>query len=161
VVIGTIFSGYWQRDDLSAKSFNEKGYYLSGDLFSIEGEKRDKYLFHGRCKDLIIRGGYNISPEEVETIVSGHPKVQEVAAVGYPDERLGERTCVFVVAKPNEAITLDEIVTFLDEEGVAKYKYPERLEIVDALPRNAVNKVLRRTLREMLQEKLKAESLAR
>lgn len=154
----TIFSGYWQRDDLTARSFNEKGYYLSGDLFSIEGENRDKYLFHGRCKDLIIRGGYNISPEEVETIVSGHPKIQEVAAVGYPDERLGERTCVFAVVKPNEAITLDEIATFLDEEGVAKYKYPERLEVVDALPRNAVNKVLRRTLREMLHEKLKAEA---
>jgi acyl-CoA synthetase (AMP-forming)/AMP-acid ligase II len=154
----TIFSGYWRRDDLTAKAFNEKGYYFSGDLFSIEGETRDKYLFHGRCKDLIIRGGYNVSPEEVEVIVSGHPKIQEVAAVGYPDERLGERTCVFVVPKPNEAVTLDEIVRFLDGEGVAKYKYPERLEIVDALPRNAVNKVLRRELRERLQEQLKAEA---
>ncbi len=154
----TIFSGYWKRDDLTANAFNENGYYLSGDLFSIEGEKRDKYLFHGRCKDLIIRGGYNISPEEVETIVFGHPKIQEVAAVGYPDERLGERTCVFVVAKPNETITLEEIVAFLDEQGVAKYKYPERLETVDALPRNAVNKVLRRTLRDILNDKLKAEA---
>jgi acyl-CoA synthetase (AMP-forming)/AMP-acid ligase II len=156
----TIFSGYWRRDDLTAKAFNEKGYYLSGDLFSIEGEKRDKYLFHGRCKDLIIRGGYNISPEEVETIVSGHPKIREVAAVGYPDERLGERTCVFVVPEPDATITLtlDEIVAFLDEQGVAKYKYPERLEIVEALPRNAVNKVLRRALREILHEKLKAEA---
>jgi acyl-CoA synthetase (AMP-forming)/AMP-acid ligase II len=154
----TIFSGYWQRDDLTAKSFNKDGYYLSGDLFSIEGEERDKYLFHGRCKDLIIRGGYNISPEEVENIVFGHPKIREVAAVGYPDERLGERTCVFVVPQPDASVTLDEIVAFLDEKGVAKYKYPERLEVVDALPRNAVNKVLRRDLRERLQAKLKAEA---
>ena len=102
--------GYWQRDDLTARSFNKDGYYLSGDLFSIEGEERDKYLFHGRCKDLIIRGGYNISPEEVENVVSGHPKIREVAAVGYPDERLGERTCVFVVPRPDATVTLDEIV---------------------------------------------------
>lgn len=155
----TIFGGYWRRDDLTARAFNEKGYYLSGDLFSIEGEKRDKYLFHGRCKDLIIRGGYNISPEEVENIVSGHPKIREVAAVGYPDERLGERTCVFVVLQPDATLTLEEIVTFLDEQGVARYKYPERLEVVDALPRNAVNKVLRRKLRELLREKRKQEEV--
>lgn len=147
----TIFAGYWQRDDLTAKSFKD-GYYQSGDLFSIEGGNHDKYLFHGRCKDLIIRGGFNISPEEVEVIVAGHPKIQEVSAVGYPDERLGEKTCVCVVTVPNETITLEEIVQFLDEQGVAKYKYPERLIIMDALPRNALNKVLRRDLRERVKE---------
>ncbi len=151
----TVFSGYWQRDDLSAKAFSENGYYHSGDLFSIEGEDRDKYLFHGRCKDLIIRGGFNISPEEVEVVVSGHPKIQEVAAVGYPDERLGERTCVCVIPKPDETITLEEISEFLEKEGIAKYKYPERLEIMQELPRNALNKVLRRDLREMLREMVK------
>lgn len=149
----TVFNGYWGRDDLTAKSFNEDGYYHSGDLFSIESEAMDKYLFHGRYKDLIIRGGYNISPEEVEVVVSGHPKIQEVCAFGYPDERLGEKTCVCVVPKPEQTITLEEITQFLDKEGIAKYKYPERLEIVEALPRNALNKVLRRDLREKFKNK--------
>lgn len=145
----TVFSGYWQRDDLTAKSFTDTGYYQSGDLFSIEGERQDKYLFHGRCKDLIIRGGYNISPEEVENVVAGHPKVREVCAVGYPDERLGEKTCICVVPNPEETVTLEEISQYLEEVGIAKYKFPERLEIMDALPRNALDKVLRRELKKL------------
>ena len=149
----TIFSGYWQRNDLTEKAFDENGYYHSGDLFSIEGEAKNKYLFHGRFKDLIIRGGQNISPEEIEVLVAGHAKIAEVSAVGYPDERLGERTCVFVVPMPGETITLEEISRYLDDLGIAKYKYPERLEVVDAMPRNALNKVLRRKLRDILVEK--------
>ncbi len=149
----TIFSGYWKRDDLTRKVFDEEGYYHSGDLFSIEGEAKNKYLFHGRFKDLIIRGGQNISPEEIEVLVAGHAKIAEVSAVGYPDERLGERTCVFVVPMPGETITLEEISRYLDDLGVAKYKYPEHIEVVDAMPRNALNKVLRRKLRDILMEK--------
>jgi len=148
----TMFEGYWKQKELTEKAFDTRGYYHSGDLFSIEGDAKDKYLFHGRFKDLIIRGGQNISPEEVETLVAGHPKIAEVSAVGYPDERLGEKTCVFVVTFPGQTITLDEISLFLKEEGVAKYKYPERLEILDQLPRSALNKVLRRKLRDMLTD---------
>ncbi|MFH2132358.1 MAG: class I adenylate-forming enzyme family protein [bacterium] len=148
----TIFSGYWQRDDLTKNAFSREGYYQSGDLFSIEGEKQDKYLFHGRCKDLIIRGGYNISPEEVENVISGHPKIKEACAVGYPDERLGEKTCICVVPVADETVTLEEITGYLDEQGIAKYKYPERLEIMAALPRNALDKVLRRELRRKFME---------
>ncbi len=153
----TIFSGYWKRDDLTKNAFDENGYYHSGDLFSIEGEEKDKYLFHGRCKDLIIRGGMNISPEEVEVLIAGYNKISEACAVGYPDERLGERTCVFVVPMPGETITLKELSQYLDELGVAQYKYPERLELLDALPRSAVNKVLRRKLKTILLEKLAEE----
>ncbi len=144
----TVFGGYWQRDDLTANAFTNKGFYQSGDLFSIEGDEQDKYLFHGRCKDLIIRGGYNISPEEVENVIAGHPKIKEACAVGYPDERLGEKTCICVVANPDETITLEEVSQYLDEVGIAKYKYPEKLEIMDALPRNALDKVLRRELKK-------------
>ncbi len=150
----TMFSGYWKRDDLTEKSFDKNGYYRSGDLFSIEGEKKDKYLFHGRFKDIIIRGGQNVSPEEIEVLVSGHAKIAEAAAVGYPDERLGEKICVFAVTLPGETITLKEITQYLDEQGVAKYKYPEHLEILDALPRSALNKVLRRKLRNILNSTL-------
>ena len=153
----TVFSGYWNRPDLTEKAFDSDGYYHSGDLFSIEGEKQDKYLYSGRFKDLIIRGGMNISPEEVETLIFGHPKIQEVAAVGCPDERLCERTCAVVVPVKGETVTLEEIVEYMESKGVAKYKLPERLEIVDVLPRNAVQKVLRREIRDWLWKKVDAE----
>lgn len=156
----TVFSGYWNRPDLIAGYFDKDGFYRTGDLFSIEGEKQDKYLFRGRHKDLIIRGGMNISPEEVETLISNHPKIKEVAAVGFPDERLHERTCVVVVPLAGETITLEEIVDFMNSKGVAKYKLPERLEIVGALPRNAVQKVLRREIRNWLRDKGEAEKTA-
>jgi len=148
----TVFSGYWNRPDLTEATFDEDGYYHTGDLFSIQGDQQDKYLFRGRYKDLIIRGGVNISPEEVETLIIGHPKVLEVAAVGCPDERLCERTCAVVVPVAGETITLEEIVEFMQAQGVAQYKLPERLEIVESLPRNAVQKVLRRKIRDRLWE---------
>lgn len=143
-----VFAGYWKRPDLTAKVFDEEGYYCTGDLFSIEGENADKYLFKGRYKDLIIRGGQNISPEEVENLVGEHPKVLEVAAIGCPDERLGERVCVVVVPVPGETISLDEITDFVKAKETAIYKMPERLEVVESMPRNALNKIEKRTLRK-------------
>ena len=148
----TIFNGYYRSEELSARAFDDQGYYRTGDLFSIAGEKLDKYEFRGRYKDLIIRGGMNISPEEIETLVVGHPKVAEAAAVGYPDERLGERICVVVTPVQGETVTLEEINEFLREKDIAKYKYPEVLKVVAALPRNPVGKVLKRDLRAMIEE---------
>jgi acyl-CoA synthetase (AMP-forming)/AMP-acid ligase II len=148
----TIFAGYYKSPELTAKAFDDQGYFRSGDLFSIPADQPDKYLFHGRYKDLIIRGGVNISPEEIETLVVSHPKVAEVAAIGYPDERLGERICIMVTPKPGETVTLDEINAFLREKDIAKYKYPEVLKVVESLPRNPVGKILKRELRDMVQE---------
>ncbi|MCK9233008.1 MAG: acyl--CoA ligase [Syntrophales bacterium] len=149
----TVFPGYYKAPELTEKAFDREGYFRSGDLFSIEGEKKDKYLFQGRYKDLIIRGGVNISPEEIETLVIAHPKVAEVAAVGYPDHRLGEKICIAVVPKVGETVTLEEINTFLSGKDIAKYKYPEVLKIMTALPRNPLGKVLKREIRESLQAK--------
>lgn len=145
-----IFAGYWKRPDLTAKIFDDEGYYCTGDLFSIEGEKMDKYLFQGRYKELIIRGGQNISPVEIENLVGSHPKVYEVAAVGYPDERMGEKVCVVVVPNPGDTLTLEEIIDFLREKDIAVYKLPERLEIIDVMPRNALNKIEKNSLKEIL-----------
>lgn len=88
-----VFAGYYKRDDLTKKAFDNEGYFCTGDLFSIEGEEGNlnHYLFCGRSKDLIIRGGMNISPEELEYLIVEHPKVAEVAVIGYPDEKLGEK----------------------------------------------------------------------
>lgn len=148
----TVFPGYYRQPEITKNAFDEQGYFRSGDLFSIEGDKMEKYCFHGRFKDLIIRGGINISPEEIETMVAEHPKVAEVAAVGYPDPRLNERICIAVVPTPGETVTLYEINEFLKTKGIAKYKYPEHIAIFDELPRNPVNKVLKREIRKTILE---------
>ncbi len=147
-----IFPGYYHRPELTAKAFDPEGYFYTGDLFEIAGQPGNwnAYKFVGRAKDIIIRGGVNISAEEIEGLVMGHPKVAEVACVGYPDDRLGEITCVVVTPKPGQEVTLDEIVAYLKEKDVAVYKLPEKLMIVPSLPRNPVGKVLKRTIREML-----------
>ena len=148
-----VFAGYWKRPDLTANVFDQEGYYCTGDLFSIEGEEMDKFLFKGRYKDLIIRGGQNISPVEIEHLVEGHPKINEVAAIGYPDERLGEKLCVVVVPKPGENVTLGEIISYLKEKDIAVYKLPERLETINVMPRNALNKIEKNKLKKILWEK--------
>jgi len=146
-----VFYGYYKRPDLTGSAFDSEGYFNTGDLFSIEGEDGNwnKYMFSGRSKDLIIRGGWNISPEEVENAVLEHPKVAEVAAVGYPDDRLGEKVCVAVVTKPGETITLEEINLFLEQKNMAIFKRPERLLTLDMLPRNPVGKVVKSEIRAM------------
>ncbi|MFH1134908.1 MAG: class I adenylate-forming enzyme family protein [Pseudomonadota bacterium] len=147
-----VISGYYRRPDLNEKSFDDEGYIRTGDLFQIRG---DRYLkFFDRAKDIIIRGGMNISAQEVENLVLAHPAVQDAAAVGVPDDDLGERTCVFVTPKPGQTVTLEDLKAFMKEQGAAVYKTPERLELVDAIPRNPVGKILKRDLRAELKKKL-------
>ncbi|NOZ50337.1 MAG: acyl--CoA ligase [Chloroflexi bacterium] len=148
-----IFPGYYKRPDLTAKVFDEDGYFYTGDLFEIagEGDKLDRYRFVGRVKDIINRGGVKISSEEIEGLIMGHPKVAEVAVVGYPDERMGEKLCAVVAVKPGQSLTLPEIVDYLKAKDIAVFKLPEKLLVVDRLPRNPVGKVLKRTLREQVR----------
>lgn len=147
----SVFSGYYKRPDLTQKSFDREGYFFTGDLFAIEGEEGNynRYLFCGRSKDLIIRGGMNISPEELEYLIIEHPKVAEVAVVGYPDEKMGERICAMVVPAKEQSVALEEIIGFLRQKDIAVYKLPEKLVTVQSLPRNPVGKVLKRELRDL------------
>lgn len=148
-----IFAGYWNAPELTARAFDDQGYYRTGDLFEIAGERHELYRFAGRLKDIIVRGGFNISAEELENLLASHPSVREVAVVGYPDERLGERVCAVVVPR-GAPPTLAALVGYLrDERRMAAYKLPERIEVVDALPRNPVGKVLKRDLRERLKDR--------
>lgn len=150
-----IFPGYHGRPNLNERSFDADGYFHSGDLglLGFDGF----YRFCGRKKDLIIRGGQNISAEEVEFLIQEHPKVFFVAAVGMPDERLGERVCVYVQLKDSQDnLTLEEIIDFLQEKDVAKYKLPERLELIDELPRTPTGKVQKFKLKEDIVKKLSA-----
>lgn len=145
----TVFPGYLGGDRLPSP-FDEQGYLKSGDLFEIAGDEGQYLLYVDRAKDLIIRGGMNIAPAEVEGLIAGHPAVAEVAVFGVPDEVLGERVAAVVALKPEQELDLDGIAAFLRDRGVAHYKFPERLEVVPALPRNPVGKVLKRDLRATL-----------
>lgn len=141
----SIFAGYLHAVE---DPFDDEGYYCTGDIFEWSADEPDMLVHVDRKKDLIIRGGINISAAEVESLLMGHPRIAEVAAVGRKDDRLGERTCVFVVPRnPAEPPELDDLVRFLVDKKVAKFKLPEFLEIVDGLPRNPSGKVLKRELR--------------
>ncbi|NBP51499.1 MAG: hypothetical protein EBU70_10070 [Actinobacteria bacterium] len=116
-------------------------------------------LFVGRCKDIIIRGGMNISEVEIETLLLACPGVRDAAVVGAPDPVLGERVCACVVPAPGATLTVEGIARWLrDERHVAVYKLPQRLLLLDALPRNPVGKILKRELRQRLQQEAAAES---
>lgn len=142
------FAGYLHGVD---EPFDDQGFFRTGDIFEFSAEEPDMLLHVDRKKDLIIRGGLNISAAEVETMLSGHPQIAEVAAVGRKDRRLGERTCVFVVPRiPGDPPTLDSVVAYLRDQDVATFKLPEFIEIVDELPRNPSGKVLKRELRTQI-----------
>lgn len=148
----TIFAGYWRGDEVGLKPFDDQGFFRTGDMFEIAGSGDDAryYRFVDRAKDIIIRGGVNIAAAEIEALIMSNPKVADVAVVGYPDAVLGEKSCAFVVMRPEQTLTLDDLVEFLKEKKIASYKLPERLEVVPALPRNPVGKVLKRDLRQGL-----------
>lgn len=150
-----LFPGYYNQPDLTANAFDEEGYFLTGDLFQIE--ENDFLSFFDRKKDIIIRGGFNISAQEVENAVLENPKVKDAAAVAMPDPDLGEKTCIYVVPQDDvEELTLADITEPLEDE-MAIYKLPERLEVVDSIPRNPVGKILKTDLRDDIEEKLTAE----
>jgi acyl-CoA synthetase (AMP-forming)/AMP-acid ligase II len=145
----TIFSGYFRAPELTARAFDEEGWYRTGDLFEIAGERQQYYRYVGRSKDLVIRGGMNISSEEVENLLLACPGVREVAVVAVPDAILGEKVCACVVPQPGTILRLEDLTAFLrHEKRVAVYKLPEYLLPLEALPRNPVGKVLKRELRE-------------
>ncbi len=144
-----VFPGYLGGDRLPSP-FDEEGYLKTGDVFAIAGEDGRFLHYVDRVKDLVIRGGMNIAPAELEGLLAAHPSVAEVAVVGYPDPVLGERVCAVVVPRPGTAPALEDLVSFLRTRKIASYKLPERLELRAELPRNPVGKVLKRTLREEL-----------
>jgi acyl-CoA synthetase (AMP-forming)/AMP-acid ligase II len=152
----TVFEGYYGAPEQTAAAFTEDGYFRTGDLFEIAGEGRF-YEFVGRCKDLIIRGGVNIAPEEIDQLLSGHPKLQEACAFPLPDPVMGERIGVAAVPRTGEVIALDDITAWLKAKDLAVFKLPERLFVFDELPRNVTNKVMRSDVRDRAVSMLKME----
>ncbi len=137
--------GYTHPEDTAA-AIDDQGFFHMGDLGKIV--HGSSILITGRMKDIIIRGGENISPKEVEDVLMGHPAIAEVAIVAMPNARTGEIGCAFVIPAFGQAIDLGEIGRFLVAAGIAKQKIPEHLELVDDLPRTAIGKVRKDLLRE-------------
>jgi 2-furoate---CoA ligase len=135
------FEGYWRRPDADAKSLRE-GWYFTGDTGFVD---QDGDLFvTGRVDDMIITGGENVSPVEIESCLSLHPAVSEVAVVGLPDEKWGKIVAAFV--KRNAAVTESDLEQFCQTSGLANFKRPRRFVFVDAIPKSPVGKLLRRLL---------------
>jgi cyclohexanecarboxylate-CoA ligase len=131
---------------LDAEAFDEDGYFRSGDLGTVDD---DGYVvITGRLKDVIIRHGENISAKEVEDLLYTHPSVADVAVIGLPDPRTGERACAVVAVKEGQIFGLTEMVACLKEQGLRAQAIPEQLELVEAVPRNPAGKILKHTLRE-------------
>lgn len=151
----SVISGYYKAPDINARAFDDRGWFRTGDLFEIagDGDLARFYRFVGRCKDIIVRGGVNISPAEIDDLLAGWPAVREAAVVGVPDEVLGERMCVAVVPAGN-APSLEDVKQRLLGAGLAVFKLPERLVTLDALPRNALAKVVRGELRTKVLDAL-------
>ncbi|KQS07466.1 3-phosphoshikimate 1-carboxyvinyltransferase [Curtobacterium sp. Leaf183] len=143
----TMFDGYLDRPDLTDDVFTEDGWYRTGDLAKVDA--KGFLSITGRVKDVINRGGEKIPVVEIENLLYQHPLVTDVAIVAMPDERLGERACAYVVsARADESLDFAGMQRYLEHAGVSKYYWPERLEYIDELPRNAVGKVQKNVLRE-------------
>ena len=139
--------GYFNSPKINAEAFTKDGFYKMGDIVRrVDGN----FYLEGRRKDLINRGGEKISCEEVENFILAHPDVASVCVVAMPDPVFGEKACAFVIPKEGRSITFEQLVQFLLSRGIAKFKMPERLEIVSEFPISAAGKVLRRDLRERI-----------
>lgn len=148
-----VFMGYFDEPELTARALDEEGWYYSGDLCRMDEAGYIKIT--GRKKDIIVRGGENISSREVEDILLQHPKIHDACVVAMPDERLAERSCAYVVLKaPHHSLSLEEVVAFFSRKRVAKYKYPEHIVVIEKLPRTASGKIQKFLLRKDIMRRL-------
>ena len=140
--------GYYRAAEYNQRQFTPDGFYRSGDL--MRRHASGAYLVEGRIKDLVNRGGEKISAEEVENLILMHPAVRNAACVPYPDPVLGERMCACVTLRTGHSLTLEELTTFLLGLGIAKFKLPERLELLDDFPLSPFGKVSKKALADRL-----------
>jgi 2,3-dihydroxybenzoate-AMP ligase len=147
--------GYYNNPEADAAAFTADGFYRMGDAVT----RREGYLYAvGRKKDVINRGGEKISCEEVEEHLHAHPKIAGACVVPMPDPVYGERGCAFVIAKSGQSLDFGELKSFLVGRQIAKFKIPERLELVAQFPLSPAGKILRRELRRIIEEMVEAET---
>jgi long-chain acyl-CoA synthetase len=138
-----IMKGYYNKPEATAEAF-KNDWFHTGDLAYMD---KDGYFFIvDRKKDLVIRGGYNVYPREIEEVLFEHPAVAEAAVIGKPDEKLGEEVLAYVALKPGASAEPEEIIAFA-KDRLAAYKYPREVRIVDELPKGATGKILKKELR--------------
>lgn len=142
-------------DEHNAEAFEADGYFHTGDLAMLNDD--GAMVVTGRLKDLIIRGGENLSSREIEDALHEHPAIHEAAVVAMPHARMGETVCAYVVLKENASLAFDDLVAFLDGTGMAKQKYPERIEFIEDFPRTAAGKIRKNVLRDRIAEMLAAD----
>jgi 2,3-dihydroxybenzoate-AMP ligase len=147
--------GYFGVPEYNARFFTSDGFYRSGDL--MRQHPSGNYIVEGRKKDLINRGGEKISAEEIENLILSHPSVKNVACIPMPDHDLGERMCACVLVRDGAKLSFDELKKFLLGKEIAKYKLPERLEILPEFPLSTFGKVSKKRLVEMICKKTEAE----
>jgi long-chain acyl-CoA synthetase len=144
-----VMKGYYKRPEETAIALKD-GWLYTGDIGFLD---EDGYLtIVDRKKDLIVASGYNIYPKEIDELLMEHPKILEVCTIGVPDAYRGETVKAFVVVKPGQTLTADEVVAFC-KERLAPYKVPKLVEFIDALPKSAVGKILRRELQDLEAKK--------
>ena len=140
---GQVFKGYWRNPEATTDAFTSDGFFKTGDVGEI-GED-GSLAIRGRLKELIITGGFNVYPREVELVLETHPAVHEVAVAGVPSEKWGEEVTAFVVPSGTQSLDERELIAYAHEQ-LASYKCPKRVIIVDKLPRNAMGKVQKAAL---------------
>jgi 2,3-dihydroxybenzoate-AMP ligase len=150
--------GYFGVPEYDARVFTPDGFYHSGDL--MRRHPSGNYMVEGRKKDLINRGGEKISAEEVENLILSHPAIKNVACIPIPDPALGERMCACIVLRDGQSVHFEELKTFLLDKEIAKYKLPERLEILPDFPLSTIGKVSKKKLGELIGARVAAERAA-
>ncbi|MDP2646428.1 MAG: AMP-binding protein [Desulfobacterales bacterium] len=155
----TSTSGFYKDPETSRQTWTEDGWFPTGDLGKID--ENGNLVIAGRQKDVIIRGGQNIYPAEIENLLLEHPKIAAVAIVPMPDEVMGERACAYVVLRNGQQMDFEEMVNFLKQKHIATYKLPERIEITDAIPLvPGVGKVDKKVLARRIADQVKGETAA-
>ena len=144
---GHVMSGYWRKAKATAEVLDADGWYHTGDLVTVDD--RGRIVFQDRKRDLIITGGLNVYPSEVERVIGDHPQVRGVAVLGYPDDQWGESVIAYVVPATANALSESDVIEWT-RSRLAAYKKPRRVEFVESLPLGSSNKVLKRELREAL-----------
>jgi fatty-acyl-CoA synthase len=147
----SVMLGYWDDEDRTAEAIDRAGWMHTGDLGTIDENGYGNIV--GRAKDMVIRGGENIYPREIEEFLYRHPKVQDVQVVGIPDEKYGEELCAWILLKSGEQATREEIVAFCDGQ-IARYKIPRHIRFVDSFPMTVTGKVQKYLMREAMMREL-------
>jgi len=152
-----VFTGYYNSPEENREAFTKDGFFKTGDQAKIDSS--GIITITGRIKDIILRGGENVSPVEIEGLIITHPSVAQVSVIGMPCPTLGEKACAYIQLKPGEALSFEDTISFLKSKGASVLQLPERVEFVKSLPLTKANKTDKKALREDIRNKLKAEGI--